>query len=49
MIKMVVTDIDGTIADKDANISQSVRNCIKKLTQNGVKVVLATGRMFRAT
>lgn len=46
---MVVTDIDGTIADKDANISTSVRNTIKKLCDRGIKVVLATGRMFRAT
>ena len=49
MIKMVVTDIDGTIADKDANISQKVRKTIDKLVKKGVKVVLATGRMFRAT
>ncbi len=49
MIKMVVTDIDGTIADKDANISNNVRESISKLIKKGVKVVLATGRMFRAT
>ena len=49
MIKMVVTDIDGTIADKDANISKNVRESVKKLCDKGVKVVLATGRMFRAT
>ena len=49
MIKMVVTDIDGTIADKDAVISQNVRRTIKKLTDKGIKIVLATGRMFRAT
>ena len=49
MIKMVVTDIDGTIADKDANISLNVRNSIKKLKEKGIKVVLSTGRMFRAT
>ena len=49
MINMVVTDIDGTIADADANISQKVRTSINKLKDKGVKVVLATGRMFRAT
>ena len=49
MIKMVVTDIDGTIADKDANISIKVRDTIKKLKNKGIKVVLSTGRMFRAT
>ena len=49
MIKMVVTDIDGTIADINANISLSVRNSIEQLKSKGIKVVLATGRMFRAT
>ena len=49
MIKMVVTDIDGTIADKDAIISKKVKESIKKLSDKGIKVVLATGRMFRAT
>ena len=49
MIKMVVTDIDGTIADKDALISPAVRKSISDLSKSGVKVVLATGRMFRAT
>lgn len=49
MIKMVVTDIDGTIANKEGNITDNVKKMIKKLSANGVKVVLATGRMFRAT
>lgn len=49
MIKMVVTDIDGTIVDKDSNISLNVRKTIKKMQEKGIKVVLATGRMFRAT
>ena len=49
MIKMVVTDIDGTIVKADSTCSKEVRNTIKKLSQKGVKVVLATGRMFRAT
>ena len=46
---MVVTDIDGTIVDKDSNISLNVRKTIKKLQEKGVKIILATGRMFRAT
>lgn len=48
MIKMVVTDIDGTILKKDFTISNNVINTIKKLTQNNIKVVLATGRMYCA-
>ena len=49
MIKMVVTDIDGTIADLNSQISPKVRKTIDALSLNGVKVILATGRMFRAT
>lgn len=45
MIKMVATDIDGTIANLDAKFSPAVRNCIDKLSLNGIKVVLVTGRM----
>ena len=43
MIKLVATDIDGTIYNN--GFSQNVRDCIKKLTSSGVKVVLVTGRM----
>ena len=49
MIKMVVTDIDGTIVDLNSQISPKVRRTIKTLTEKGVKIILATGRMFRAT
>lgn len=49
MIKMIVTDIDGTIVNADSQISPAVRETIKSLTEKGVKIILATGRMFRAT
>ena len=50
MIKMVATDIDGTIFNmQTAQFSQNVKNCIKKLTDSGVKVVLITGRMHKST
>lgn len=45
MIKMVATDIDGTILNWDGSFSPAVVNCIKELDKNGVKVVLVTGRM----
>lgn len=45
MIKMVATDIDGTIYTLSGGFSPKVRECIKKLTQNGIKVILVTGRM----
>ena len=48
MIKMVATDIDGTILGESFKFSPAVVECIKKLSQNGVKVVLVTGRMHLA-
>ena len=48
-IKMVATDIDGTIVKWDAGFSDGVKKCIKKLQENGIKVVLVTGRMHCAT
>lgn len=49
MIKMLVLDIDGTIYRKDYTASQKVKTALKKLVEQGVKVVLATGRMYCAT
>ena len=49
MIKMVATDIDGTILGKTFIFTQGVKDCIKKLSSSGVKVVLVTGRMHPAT
>jgi hypothetical protein len=45
MIKMIATDIDGTIYNPISGFSKKVLECIKKLQDNGVKVVLVTGRM----
>ena len=49
MIKMVATDIDGTILPYDGNFHPSVINCIKNLDRKGIKVVLVTGRMHSST
>lgn len=49
MIKMIATDIDGTILNWDGEFSQNVINCIKKLNAQGVKIVLVTGRMHSST
>ena len=46
MIKMIATDIDGTILHWDfGGFTEGVKNCIKDLKNSGVKVVLVTGRM----
>lgn len=49
MIKMVVTDIDGTILSKSGIFSKKIKDTFKNLIANNVKTVLATGRMFCAT
>lgn len=49
MIKMLVLDIDGTIFKNDYTASASVRRTLKALVDEGIKVVLCTGRMYAAT
>ena len=48
MIKLVATDIDGTILVPDKEFTEGVKSCIKDLQTRGVKVVLVTGRMNKA-
>lgn len=48
MIKLVATDIDGTILIPDGEFTKGVKTCVQKLQELGVKVVLVTGRMNRA-
>ena len=48
-VKMVATDIDGTILNWDfGGFTPKVKECIKNLTTSGIKVVLVTGRMHKA-
>jgi len=48
MIKLVATDIDGTIFIPEKEFTQGVKDCINRLSRVGVKVVLVTGRMNAA-
>lgn len=48
-IKLLMLDIDGTIFKKDYTASDNVKNTLKKLVNDGIKVVLCTGRMYAAT
>lgn len=45
MIKLVATDIDGTVLGASGEYTSGVKNCITRLCEGGIKVVLATGRM----
>ena len=48
MIKMVATDIDGTLLKWSFDYTPEVKATIKKLQKKGIKVVLVTGRMHCA-
>ena len=45
MIKLIATDIDGTILIPEGKFTAGVKDCIKKLCDKGIKIVLVTGRM----
>ncbi|MFN3361201.1 MAG: Cof-type HAD-IIB family hydrolase [Pseudanabaenaceae cyanobacterium] len=47
-IKLVVLDIDGTIAGEDNTVSPRLQETIKAVQAKGVKVGIATGRMYRS-
>ena len=49
MIKLVATDIDGTILPYNSDFTQEVKDCIKKLDNDNIKVILVTGRMHSST
>ena len=48
MIKLVATDIDGTIFIPEKEFTPAVKECITTLNNKGIKVVLVTGRMNAA-
>ena len=47
-IKLVATDIDGTILKYTGGFNQEVIACIQDLNKSGIKVVLVTGRMHKS-
>ena len=42
MIKMIVTDLDGTLLKKDKSMSQYTVDVIKQVRKLGIKVIFAT-------
>jgi len=48
-IKLIALDVDGTIMDRNFNISGQVKTAIKKAVDKGIYVLIATGRMYSAT
>jgi Cof subfamily protein (haloacid dehalogenase superfamily) len=47
-IKLLVVDIDGTIAGRSNDIREPVKQAIFAAKSRGVKVAVATGRMYRS-
>ncbi|XZN91385.1 MAG: Cof-type HAD-IIB family hydrolase [Microcoleus sp.] len=47
-IRLLVVDIDGTIAGKSNNIREPVKQAIFAAQSRGVQVAVATGRMYRS-
>lgn len=44
--KLVCIDMDGTLLDKEHNISEDNKNALKEANDLGVKIALTTGRLF---
>ncbi|ELR99710.1 Cof-type HAD-IIB family hydrolase [Gloeocapsa sp. PCC 73106] len=47
-IKLLVLDIDGTIAGSSNQITPVVKSAIQRVQQQNIQVTLATGRMYRS-
>ena len=47
-IKLIALDLDGTTINNDRVISRRNREALEKASEQGVKVVIATGRPFSA-
>jgi Cof subfamily protein (haloacid dehalogenase superfamily) len=47
-IKLVIVDIDGTIAGRSNQVTPAVKAAIKAAQAQGVRVGIATGRMYRS-
>ncbi|WP_066121946.1 Cof-type HAD-IIB family hydrolase [Geminocystis sp. NIES-3709] len=45
-IKVLILDIDGTISGKSNQVNDRVKKAIQKVKNRGIKVGLATGRMY---
>jgi len=46
--KLIVTDLDGTLLNKNRRVSLKTRRILKKLNKQGYMIVLASGRPWRS-
>lgn len=45
-IKMFVTDLDGTLLNENSLVSLANRQALKKMKEQGILIVIATGRVY---
>ena len=43
-IQLIATDLDGTLLNRNHQISEYNQNVIKKAAEMGIKIILSTGR-----
>lgn len=48
-IKLIASDIDGTLINTDHNVSEKTKEVVHRLRDEGIHFVLATGRAFDST
>lgn len=48
-MRLIATDLDGTLFGPDLRISPRTREVLESASERGIKLCLATGRMVRAT
>lgn len=47
-IKLIAIDLDDTLLHDDISVSDYTKKVLKSAMDKGVKIVIATGRMFQA-
>ncbi|WP_310483923.1 HAD family hydrolase, partial [Chamaesiphon sp. VAR_48_metabat_403] len=47
-IKLLIVDIDGTIAGESNQVSTKVKQAIQAVRDRGIRVGIATGRMYKS-
>ena len=48
MYKLVAIDLDGTLLNSSGEVSNNTKNAIKQAIDNGIEVVLASGRTIES-
>ncbi len=48
-IKILALDLDGMLVLQDHEISAVTRSCLTQLSNQGIELIIATGRRYRTT